>query len=244
MGDATDLSRDEIAARLSGSPKERAAFLRELADAGVAEAQALLGQLLLDGNGVARDARAAFQRFEQAARQHHVMALNMVGRCYDLGWGVGIDKARAAACFRVAAARGLPEAQYNYATALALGEGVAEDKAAALALFEQAAASGYAKAINHVGSFAEDGWAGPRDMAKAADCYARAAAGGDFRGCFNHARMLGAAGAVDEALPWLRRAGELGNARFVAQALAWLDASDVPGFADRGAMALKEGAGC
>ncbi|MBS0284873.1 MAG: sel1 repeat family protein [Proteobacteria bacterium] len=244
MGDASSLTRAEIAARLSGSPEERAALLRELAEAGVADAQALFGQLLLDGNGVARDERAAFRWFERAARQHHAMALNMVGRCYDLGWGVAVDKTRAAECFRVAAARGLPEAQYNYGTALALGVGVAEDKAAALALFEQAAAAGYAKAVNHVGSFAEDGWVGARDMAKAADCYARAAEGGDFRGCFNHARLLGVAGDVEEALPWLRRAGELGNERFVAKALAWLAASDVPGFADRGVAALKEGAGC
>lgn len=241
---ASDLTREEIAARLSGPPEARAAFLRELAEAGVAEAQALLGQLLLDGNGVEHDAGAAFGWFERAARQHHAMALNMVGRCYDLGWGVAVDKARAAECFRVAAARDLPEAQYNYATALALGDGVAEDKAAALALFERAAAAGYAKAINHIGSFAEDGWAGPRDMAKAADCYARAAEGGDFRGCFNHARMLGAAGAMAEALPWLRRAGELGNPRFVAKALAWLADSEIPGFADLGVAALKEGAGC
>ena len=160
--------------------------------------------------------------------------------------GVVIDDTAVTPRYAVgfAAARELPEAQYNYGTALALGVGGAEDKAAALALFEQAAAAGYAKAINHVGSFAEDGWVGPRDMAKAADCYARAAEGGDFRGCFNHARLLGAAGEVEEALPWLRRAGELGNARFVAKALAWLAASDVPGFADRGVAALKEGAGC
>lgn len=240
----TALTSDDIAARLSAPPEERAAFVRELAEAGEAEAQALLGQLLLDGNGVPRDERAAFAWFNRAAAQHHTMALNMVGRCYDLGWGVAVDKARAAECFRIAAARGLPEAQYNYGTALALGEGVAEDKVAALALFEQAAATGYAKAINHVGSFAEDGWGAPRDMAKAADCYARAAQGGDFRGCFNHARLLGTAGEIDEALVWLRRAGEWGNARFVAKALDWLAASDVPGFRDRGVAALKEGAGC
>ncbi|MBS0283528.1 MAG: sel1 repeat family protein, partial [Proteobacteria bacterium] len=57
MGDASSLTREESAARLSGPPEERAAFLRQLAGEGVAEAQALLGQLLLDGNGVARDER-------------------------------------------------------------------------------------------------------------------------------------------------------------------------------------------
>jgi hypothetical protein len=92
------------------------------------------------------------------------MALNMVGRCYDLGWGTPVDKVRAAECFRIAAERGLDWGMYNYATALTLGAGVAEDKPAALGWFEKAAAMGNAKAVNFVGSFHEDGWVVPRDM--------------------------------------------------------------------------------
>ncbi len=205
---------------------------------------ALYGQLLLDGDGVARDERAALGWFTRAAAQHHLMALNMVGRCYDLGWGTPVDKGRAAECYRIAAGRGLDWAMYNYATLLALGDGVAEDKAAALGLFEQVAGGeGLAapKAANYVGSFAEDGWAGPVDMAKAAHWYARAAAGGDFRGCFNHARLLGAGGRVDEALPWLEQAAKLGNPRFVRQVADWLARSDVPRFATDGLAALRRG---
>jgi hypothetical protein len=219
-------------------------LLHEAAAAGNADAQAIYAQMLLDGVEVPVDPPAALRWFVKAAAQQHLIALNMVGRCYDLGWGTAPDKARAAECYRVAAARGLDWAMYNYATLLALGDGVAEDKAAALRWLEKAAAMGNAKAINFVGSFAEDGWAGPRDMAKAADCYARAAAGGDFRGAFNHARMLGAAGEVEAALHWLRRAGATGNARFVEQAATWLSASDIAGFSARGVDALREGATC
>ncbi|MES3154266.1 tetratricopeptide repeat protein [Sphingomonas faeni] len=242
------LTPDAIAARLSGSPAERAAFVREAADAGVAEAQAVYGQMLLDGLGVAVDPVAALGWFTKAAAQHHVMALNMVGRCYDLGWGTRVDKARAAECYRIAAERGLDWAMYNYATLLALGEGVAEDKPAALALLEKVAAmdSGLAsaKAINFVGSFAEDGWACERDLVRAAACYAQAAAGGDFRGCFNHARMLGAAGDIDAALDWLKQAGERGNAAFLAKAGAWLATSEIPAFRTRGVAAFREGTRC
>ena len=242
------LTPDAIAARLSGSPEERAAFVREAADAGVAEAQAVFGQMLLDGTAVAADQQAALGWFMKAAAQHHVMALNMVGRCYDLGWGTAVDKARAAECYRIAAERGLDWAMYNYATLLALGDGVAEDKAAALALLETVAAmdSGLAsaKAINFVGSFAEDGWACERDLARAADCYTRAAEGGDFRGCFNHARMLGAAGDLEAALDWLKQAGVRGNAAFLAKAEAWLAASDIAAFRTSGVAALREGSRC
>jgi len=236
------LTPEDIAARLSGPPEERAAFVRAAAEAGMAEAQAVYGQMLLDGAGVAKDEPAALDWFTRAAAQHHLMAINMVGRCYDLGWGTPPDKARAAECYRIAAERGLDWGMYNYATLLALGVGVAEDKAAALDWFQRAAKMGNAKAINFVGSFHEDGWVVPRDMAKAARCYARAARGGDFRGCFNHARMLGAAGKVDEAMQWLKRAGETATPAFVDKAAIWLAGADVPAFRVRGVQALRAGA--
>ena len=238
------LTPEEIGTHLSGPPETRATFVRAAADAGMADAQAVYGQMLLDCAGVARDPAAALGWFTRAAAQHHVMAINMVGRCYDLGWGTAPDKMRAAECYRIAAEAGLDWGMYNYATLLALGHGVAEDKAAALDWFRKAAALGNAKAINFIGSFHEDGWATPRNMTDAAACYARAAEGGDFRGCFNHARMLGAAGEIEMALGWLQRAGRRGNAAFLAKAEAWLAASAIPAFRTRGIAALREGASC
>jgi len=216
------LSPEELARRLSGPRADVAAFVRAAAEAGSAEAQARYGQMLLDGDGVAADASQAFGWFERAARAGHLEAANMVGRCYDLGWGVAVDKARAAAWFRQAAARGLTWAKYNYATLLALGQGVAEDRTTALALFEEAAAEGNAKAHNFVGSFHEDGWVVARDMDEAARRYAIAAEGGDFRGQFNHGRMLALRGETGEALRWMARAWENGNARFRAQMIDYL----------------------
>ena len=219
-------------------PGERAAFLLARAEAGDADAQALYGQVLLD----AQDAAAGFGWFNRAAAQGHLMGLNMVGRCYDLGWGVAVDKARAADCYRVAAERGLDWAMYNYATLLALGHGVAEDREAAFDWFEKAAKMGNAKAINFVGSFHEDGWVVARDMTKAARLYARAAEGGDFRGMFNHARMLGDKGRTEEALKWIERAGESATSAFIAKAAGFLDASPVPAFRARGRGAIERGA--
>ncbi len=242
------LTPEAIAARLSGAPEERTALIREGAEAGLAEAQAVYGQMLLDGAGVPCDPAAALGWFVRAAAQHHLMALNMVGRCYDLGWGTAPDKAKAAACYRIAAERGLDWAMYNYATLLTLGDGVPEDRVAALGWLRRAERDGAglarAKAVNVIGSFHEDGWATPRCMTNAAACYARAAEGGDFRGCFNHARMLGAVGEIAAALRWLTRAGEWGNASFVAKAEAWLAKSDVAAFRSEGVAALRLGAAC
>ena len=239
MLDLATLTPDDIAALLSGTPAERAAFVRDCAEAGEAEAQAVYGQMLLDGAGVATDASAALRWFVKAAAQHHRMAINMVGRCYDLGWGTAPDKVRAAECYKVAAERGLDWGMYNYATLLALGEGVPLDRAAALDWFRKAAATGNAKAINFVGSFHEDGWVVERDVAAAALCYARAAQGGDFRGCFNHARMLGAAGRYEDAIGWLKRAGRTATPAFVEKAAAWLATSDVAAFRVRGVQAIR-----
>ncbi|MDQ2878352.1 MAG: sel1 repeat family protein [Pseudomonadota bacterium] len=245
--DITALTPDEIAARLCAPPKERAAFVRACAEAGEPAAQAVFAQMLLDGNGVAQDAAAALGWFVRAAAQHHALGVNMVGRCYELGWGTAIDQARATDCYRVAAGLGLDWGMYNYATSLALGRGVDEDKAAALDWLRKTAATGStlaaAKAINFVGSFHEDGWVVARDLKAAARCYTRAAEGGDFRGCFNHARMLGAAGRIDEAVGWLRRAGASATPAFVDKACAWLVGAAVPAFRRRGVQAMLIGAG-
>lgn len=233
------LSAEALADILSGAPEERAAFLHEAAQAGLADAQALYGQLLLDGAGVPQDTRAAFAWFGKAAAQGHLMALNMVGRCYDLGWGVAIDKHRAAECFRISAERGLAWGMYNYATLLALGEGVGEDKPAALDWFCKAAAMGNAKSANHVGSFHEDGWVVARDMAAAEAHYRTAAEGGDFRGQFNLARLLAARGEVDEALVWLARVRATATPAFLAKAEHWLKSAADPILRGEGVGALR-----
>ena len=210
------------AAREALAGPARVALIRDAAESGLAEAQAVLGQMLLDGTELPADARAGFGWFMRAAAQEYLPALNMVGRCYELGWGVTPDALRAAECYRVAAERGSTEAMYNYATQLALGRGAAEDKSAALAWLRKAAARGFAKAENFVGSFHEDGWATPVDLLAATQCYARAAHGGDFRGCFNHARMLVGKGRVREALAWIGKAAMLGTPRFREQLRDWL----------------------
>ena len=226
------LPAGEIARRLSGPPDEVAAFVRMAAEAGLPEAQARYGQMLLDGTGVKQDQRAALGWFARAAKAGHVDAINMIGRCYDLGWGTAVDKARAALWYKAAADRGLDWGLYNLGTLLALGEGVAQDRAAALALFRRAGAMGNAKALNFIGSFHEDGWTVDRDMAVAAEYYARAAEGGDFRGRFNHARMLADAGRIDAALAWLARVPETATPRFTEQVRNYLAASPVAAFRD------------
>jgi uncharacterized protein len=220
--DVPQRSAQEWAAILAGPPHQAAAALEQAARAGLGLAQLHYGQMLLDGRGVAPDARAALGWFHKAAQAGLPMAMNMVGRCFDQGWGVAQDPAQAAPWFRAAADRGLDWGLYNLATLLTLGRGVAQDRAQALELFRRAAAKGHAKSVNMVGSFHEDGWVVPRNLTLAAYHFARAAEGGDFRGAFNHARMLIAAGEVEQALAWVARAAGDCPPRFRGQMAGWL----------------------
>jgi len=75
------LSRDDIAARLSAGPEERAGFVREAAEAGSAEAQALFGQLLLGLINGATEERTATEwskrlQVKTASQQYAVSTLS------------------------------------------------------------------------------------------------------------------------------------------------------------------------
>ena len=185
---------------------EALSLLRGWADAGSAEAQLVLGQMLLDGRGAEPAPVSAFSWFLKAARAGHPMAMNMVGRCYENGWGVAEDQETAASWFRSAALKGLDWGMYNYATALALGRGCAEDRQAAFDWLTRAVALGHAKSMNVLGGFYEDGWTVAKNPRQARALYEQAAQAGDFRGWFNLARFQIAEGRADDARRSLKTA--------------------------------------
>lgn len=232
--DAAAVSVEDVSRILAGSPERAAAWLRTAAAQGIAEAQALYAQMLLDGRGVTRDPLMALHWFERAALGGHVMAMNMVGRCHEHGWGVARSASLAAQWYAAAAERGLDWGMYNLATLLTLGNGVPQDRAAALRWYRKAAALGHAKSMNLIGGFYEDGWEVARDRDQALDHYRRAAEGGDFRGQFNYARLLGEDGRIDEATMWLRRVPSTATASFLRKMTAFLLKSPIPEFRDFG----------
>lgn len=137
------------------------------ARAGLLEAQALLGQILLDGHGIAQDRPLALRWFTIAAGRGHLMARNMLGRCLEHGWGCTADTALAASHYQMAAEAGLDWAMYNYANLLATGRGVLADPASALAWYRRAAHAGHAKSMNLLGRYLEQGLACRRDVEQA-----------------------------------------------------------------------------
>lgn len=222
------LDGERLRAMLDESPARAAQAILIAAREGEVEAQALLGQILLDGQGIAQDQPLALSWFGIAACQGHLMARNMLGRCHEHGWGCVADTSIAARHYRVAAQAGLDWAMYNYANLLATGRGVNRDPALAFSFYERAAHLGHAKSMNLLGRYLEEGRVCPLDLRGARDWYRRSAEGGDFRGQFSYAAVLAHTGHIDDALGWLRKALAGGNLKFLQVAHKALSAADHP----------------
>ncbi|HXR02728.1 MAG TPA: tetratricopeptide repeat protein, partial [Pseudomonas sp.] len=209
------LDGDQLRAMLQDNPASAAKAILIAAQANMLDAQALLGQILLDGTGIEQDAALALVWFQIAARNGHSMANNMAGRCHEHGWGCEPDAAKAAEYYRLAAEGGLDWGFYNYGNLLATGRGVNKDQARALACYRKAAQMGHAKSMNLLGRYLEEGLCCECDLTAAHDWYRRSAEGGDFRGQFSHAAVLADHGLIDQALAWLGTALRIGNLNFL-----------------------------
>ncbi len=209
------LDGERLRAMLDESPARVAQAILIAAREGEIEAQALLGQILLDGQGIAQDQPLALSWFDIAARQGHLMARNMLGRCHEQGWGCVADASVAVRHYRSAADGGLDWAMYNYANLLATGRGVTEDQARALSWYRRAADLGHAKSMNLLGRYLEEGRFCQADPDAAFEWYRRSAEGGDFRGQFSYAAVLAQDGKIEEALVCLHKALAAGNLNFL-----------------------------
>jgi TPR repeat protein len=229
--------REEVSAKqlpnlLAGEPRKAARIILAAAETGLADAQVMLGQILLEGRGIQRDAGLAVRWFRIARAHGNSMAHNMLGRCLEHGWGCDPNPSLAAAEYRKATEQGLDWGMYNLANLFATGRGVAQDQAQALRLYRQAADLGHAKSMNLVGRYLEEGLVVPTDQAAAWDWYRRSAEAGDFRGQFSYAAVLINQQRWQEARHWLAQALSLGHLRFLRKARDELVAARIEAIAD------------
>ena len=218
------MSSAELAKTLGGDPAHAAPWVRAAAAHGVREAQVRLGRMLLNGEGVSKDERAAYRWFLRAARDGDADAMNMVGRCHENGWAVDASDKDAAPWYRRSAEAGHDWGEYNYAHMLFDGRGdVPLDRRAAFALYLRAAQRGHGRAMNLVGRCLEAGWGIEPDITMAERWYARSAEAGYFRAQFNHALALLARGDRDGALVWLERAYEASDEALRDRIAAWVE---------------------
>lgn len=236
-----DQARHE--ARLAGDPALLADRIRQAAAAGDVGAQLSWGHMLLDGHGVARNPEAALRWFQIAARSRNADAINMVGRCHELGWGTDLSARMAAHCYRVAAGMGHAWAQFNLASLMLIVNGAEGDRGEVLALLARSARRGNAKAMNLIGQACEEGWRGPPKIAAARRWYARAAKRGCFRGAFNTARHVMDDGDVEGAVVWLKCSVAAAPGNFCAGLGDYLAAHPDPRLREVAELALERARG-
>ncbi len=201
----------DLRALLTGDPAEAAEWVSSAAEHGIPAAQVRLGRMLLEGQGLERNAEAAYAWFSRAASQGSAEAMNMVGRCHENGWGVPLDLAAAASHYRSSALGHHAWGEYNFGNMLFDGRGVARDLPQALHWYLRAARQGHGRAMNLLGRCLEEGWGCPRSSADAAYWYRRSAESGYFRGELNYALVLAERGCAALAAGWFHKAAAAGN---------------------------------
>jgi TPR repeat protein len=111
------LSPRELCAAFDG--EDPSDWLHAAMAGGTAQAQIRLGRMLLAGEGLPVDHRAAFACFISAAATGNPEAQNLLGRCHDNGWGTKPDREAAKRCYRAAAEGGDYRGAHNHACVLA-----------------------------------------------------------------------------------------------------------------------------
>ena len=121
------------------------------AETGDAEAQASLGYMYANGEGVWEDDKEAAKWFRKAAEQGHADAQFNLGLMYDIGEGVLKDDKEAVKWYRKAAVQGDARVQNNLGNRYTYGKGVPKNAKEAVKWFRKAAEQGYADAQFNLG---------------------------------------------------------------------------------------------
>ncbi len=114
-----------------------------LAEAGNADAQAWIGSLYANGDGVDVDDSAAFSWYLKSAEGGNIQAQNNIGAMYAMGNGIAKNPEEAVRWFERAAEAGDAHGQFNLAVLLSEGNGVAKDLAKAAEWYRAAAEGGH-----------------------------------------------------------------------------------------------------
>ncbi|GAB5358773.1 hypothetical protein AAMO2058_000487500 [Amorphochlora amoebiformis] len=125
------------------APSEKICLYEILVDKGSVDGFNLLAEAYLNGEGVEKDTKRAFDLYTQSAAKDSSMAMACLAHCYLAGDGVQKDDLKAVELFRRAASLNEPDSIYNLGLCYLKGIGVREpNKDKALSLFKRAAELG------------------------------------------------------------------------------------------------------
>jgi TPR repeat protein len=182
---------------------------------GNVDAQANLGWMYDNGDGVPKDTEEALKWFRKAADRGNVVAQRNLGVMYFNGDGVAKDNAEALKWYRRAAEQGNANAESDLGFMYVNGDGVPKDSAEAAKWLRKAADQGNALAQAKLGWLYANGEGVPKDSAEAAHWYRKGAEQGNADAQYNlgvlYANGDGVSRNSDEAAKWLQKAAKHDN---------------------------------
>ena len=162
------------------------------------------------------EASSLTEQAQMSAEQENAPALYYLGLCYENGWGVEKDYAKAADSYKLAADQGLDCAQYNLGLLYQLGDGVEQDYEKAFEYYSLSAEQGYPQAQTALGFFYNQGLGTEQDYEKMLEYYNLAAEQGEPMAQFNlgccYRDGIGVEQDYEEMIRLFRLAADKGNA--------------------------------
>ncbi len=148
---------------------------RKRSNKGNIDAAVRLGEVAIDGRGLAHDSALALKVFALADQAGNAQGTSDLGDMYYYGQATAVDYTKAVELYGKAAKQGVADAQTGMGMAYLFGHGVPRDYATAFQYFTLAAKQGSRKAMNELGLMYSSGWGVERDVGKAASFYRAAA---------------------------------------------------------------------
>lgn len=133
----------------------------------------------------AKENGKAIPILNELAQRNHAKALNLLGFCYEYGYGVAKNLKKSVECFQKSANLGLVDAQINLGYMYVKGLGVTQDYQKAYNLYQEAASKGDTDAFNNLGALYAKGLGVEKDLDKAIEYYTKAAEGGHTKAMIN-----------------------------------------------------------
>lgn len=190
-------------------------WFEKAAEKGDVNSMALLGGMLLNGEGVTKNVDRGLGYLNQAASQGSGQALLVLGRAYRDGVNVPQNLQKGMEYINQAAARGEPGALIDQADASATGVGALYDPVRAVALYQQAASYDQRAAYVGLGEAYANGRGVPRNDNTAFDYYKKAADLGSTVGMRRLAEMYqggrGTTQNYDESARYAKTAADAGD---------------------------------
>ncbi len=153
-------------------------YLKEAAALGEPQAQFQLARQLQDGEDIKKNERLAFEYYQKAADQGHLLSLTFLGLCFQRGTGTGQDLKRGFEFFAKAADKRVALAMHCLGECYIEGRGIEPNPSEGIKWYRRGVKLGDMGCTAELADCYEFGKAVPLDLRKALELYERCIEGG------------------------------------------------------------------